>query len=213
MSTPQPGDQVTSNATGTDTEEPTDGDVATDQPGDGERSAGAGPDGVGAPEYSPTSVGAAVSVLSALLVTVVLASVSLTGSASAGLGTWTIVVALLRGHRKLVTVGSSLAFGGLLLAGLADAPAPPLLVGAICTLVAYDAGHYSVRLGTQLGPAASTARAEYVHIGVTAVVTTVTALAGYLVFRLGTGGQPAIAVVALLLAVLLLVSALYLTGE
>lgn len=162
------------------------------------------PDGVGTPEYSPARIAGGVAVVAVLLVVLTVGAVSLPALGVGGAGAWILTVALVRGQRRLVTAGTALVFGGLLLAGVTGASPLALLVGAVATVVAYDAAHYAVRLGHQLGRSAPTGRAEIVHVGVTAAVALGAAAVGYLVFELGTGEQPATALVALLLAAVFL---------
>ena len=96
----------------------------------------------------------------------------------------------------------------MLLAGVQGVRPPALLLGAVGTAIAYDAGRYAIGLGTQMRAGAPTRRAELVRVGATATVVTATAAAGALTFRVGTGGQPSTALVALLGATVLFVWAL-----
>lgn len=183
---------------------PVDGSADEPEPTDDERD----PDPVGEPTYEAPRIAAAAATVSALFATVVLAGTALLALAPAGLGAFVLVIGVARGRSRAVTLGVTMLFVGLLLAGAEGARPPALLLGAVGTGVAYDAGQYAIRLGEQLRAGAPTARAELVHVGATATVATATAGVGAVVFRVGAGGQPSTALVALLLATVLFVWAL-----
>jgi len=175
-----------------------------------ERVEGAGaadPEPVGEPSYEAPRIAAGAAVASAFLATVALASSTLLALGPAGFGAGVIAVAASEGRKRLISLGAALLFAGLLLAGMEGGSPPALLLGAVGVVVAYDAGRYAVRLGHQLR-GAPTARAELVHVGATATVATAAAAVGGVAFRIGGGGQPSTALVALLLATLLFVWAL-----
>jgi len=166
------------------------------------------PEPVGEPEYEAPRLSTAAAAGGALFATVVLAGSALLAIAPAGFGAGLLVLGVFRGSDRGVFAGSALLFGGLVLGGVQGARPPALLLAAVGVAVAYDAGQYAVTLGTQLRAGAPTRRAELVHVGATATVVTATAGVGALVFRVGTGGQPSTALVALLLATVLFVWAL-----
>lgn len=65
---------------------------------------------------------------------------------------------------QLVTAGTGGVFIALLAAGVFVVPTSVTLVGAaIMTIVAWDAGHNALSLGTQIGRGARTGRTEVVH--------------------------------------------------
>lgn len=163
---------------------------------------------VGEPSYAPAWIAAGAAVGAGLLVMAVLTSSLFVALGPAGFGVTAIAIGVFDGRRWVVSFGVFLLFAGLLLAGIEGARPPPLLLAAVGTAVAYDAGHYAVTLGEQLRAGAPTTRAELVHVGATTIVASAVAGAGTLTFRVGTGGQPSTALVALLLATVLLVWAL-----
>jgi hypothetical protein len=189
------------------TDEP---DPAGDEPSPAGGSAGDEPDPepVGEPAYEAPRIATGAAAVSALFATVVLSGAVLPVLAPAGFGAFVTVLGTVSGRRRAVTLGVAMLFVGLLLAGAEGARPPVLLLGAVGTAVAYDAGRYAIRLGDQLRGGAPTARAELVHVGATATVATATAGVGAVVFRVATGGQPSTALVALLLATVLFVWAL-----
>lgn len=176
---------------------------------DGESDPGDEPEPVGEPGYAPPRLSSAAAVAAGLITTVLLATSVLLAAVPAGFGAASLAIGLLRGYEEPIGVGVALLFGGLLVGGAYGARPTPLLLGAVGTAVAYDAGYYANRLGSQLGGDARTDRAELVHVGATTTVASATGGLGALFFRIGTGGQPSTALVALLLATVLLVWALF----
>lgn len=124
-----------------------------------------------------------------------------------GAGVVLLLIGVVQGWRRAVSVGSFIVFLGVVYAGLQDAPPEELLLAGASTVIAWDVGEQSINVGEQLGRAASTARGELVHTASSTVVGVITVSFGYLVFRLGTGGQPLTALVILLTAVIALVAA------
>lgn len=167
------------------------------------------PEPVGEPEYAPPRLSSTAAVVATLLVTALLASSLLLAAVPAGFGAAVLAIGLLRGQREWITTGVAVLFVALLLAGADSGQPAPLLLGAIGIAIAYDAGHYAIGLGEQLRADAPTARAELVHVGATTTVASATGGLGALFFRVGSGGQPSTALIALLLATILLVWALF----
>ncbi|MFB6129790.1 MAG: hypothetical protein ABEJ28_03105 [Salinigranum sp.] len=123
-------------------------------------------------------------------------------------GIFLLAAGLAVGRRGAVTLGAAALFADVVLAGATGAPVVPVLVGTVAAVVAWDVGLTAIGLGEQLGRAAPTTRLEAVHAGVGALVGAATAGLGYGVYRTASGGQPLLALVLLLLAGLLLASAL-----
>ena len=193
----------------TDGEPPSDdGSLATTADAGPTADADDGLDPVGEPAYAAPRIASGAAAAGALFATVVLAAGSPLALVPAGFGAGLLVLGVVRGSKRAVTVASGLLFAGVLLAGVQAARPPALLLGAVGTAIAYDAGRYAVGLGTQLRAGAPTRRAELVRVGATATVVTATAGVGALTFRVGTGGQPSTALVALLGATVLFVWAL-----
>lgn len=162
------------------------------------------------PEYDPAPFAGVAAVGSSVLVVIVLFTVSPAAVAVAGLGAWALTLVIYRGYTGLVTVTTGLLFGGVVLAGITSDEILPLVVAGIATAVAYDSARYGVRLGHQFGSEPTTIRGEVVHVTTTLGATGSAGLLGYLVYGVGGSDQPASAVIGLMLAVLLFVSALYL---
>lgn len=162
-------------------------------------------------EYQPAGVSTVVAVGASMVATVTLASVWLAASIGAGLGTVLLVAGLIRGSRKLVSVGAGAMLFSLVTAGLADAPVIPVVITAVAVLVAYDAAQYTVQLGKQVGADADTTSTELSHIGVTVAVTVACGTLGIGVFTLAPAQQPGIVLFTLLVAAVLFLSGLALT--
>lgn len=140
------------------------------------------------------------------------AATALTGSASGAAAALGGTVVLLAGvhtaRHGVVDIGGMVAFVGVAVAALADAPAPAVVLGTAATVVAWDAGTNAVSLGRQLGAEADTARAETVHALAGALVGLVTAGVGLALFEAGPTRQPVATLFVLLVAATLLVVAL-----
>ncbi|MFC4407466.1 DUF7519 family protein [Haloarchaeobius iranensis] len=147
---------------------------------------------------------AAVAALAAILT----ASV---GGVVAGLGIVALAPGLVVGSRRLVHAGGVVLAAGMVVAGATGAGAAAelfLLVGTAATVVAWDVGQNAVGLGQQLGQEAETTRAELAHIGATLVVGGVTVGVAYGLYQVAGTGQPLPALVMLLVAALVLTTAL-----
>lgn len=156
-------------------------------------------------DRSPARTSAGIAIIAGAVAIAVVSSA--TATVVGGLGLLLLIVGVIRGWRRAVTIGSFVVFLGILYAGLQDAPPEELLLAAASTVIAWDVGEQSINVGEQLGRAASTARGEVVHAASSTVVGVITVGFGYLVFRLATGGQPLTALVILLSAVIALVAA------
>ena len=105
--------------------------------------------------------------------------------------------------RRLIDLGTGLVFAGVLLSGvLRDASTVTLVVAGAATILAWDAAENATSLGGQIGAHSATpsARAELVHIGITAGVALVAVAIVLGVGRLGVDGLPFAALLGLLIA-------------
>jgi hypothetical protein len=154
----------------------------------------------------PARVGSA---LSLLVGTVAVAATLAGGTAAlvglAGLGG--LAVGLRRGETRLVTLGASALFAGVVLAGVFGAPPEPVLLAAAATVVAWDVGEHAVGLGAQVGRDAGTGRAELVHASGSALVASAAAAAAYLAFQT-LASQSLVALILLALGGLLIAALL-----
>ena len=133
---------------------------------------------------------------------------SLGGPAGTSIGFVGLLVLGLGLHRGIsgaVDIGAGLVFLGVLFGGLQGAPVEATVLGAVAAVVGWDLGTSAVELGSQLGREADTRRLEGVHLLSTLSVGLLTATVGYGAYVFGAGGQPAGAVVLLLLSVLFVV--------
>ncbi|MFC7029042.1 hypothetical protein ACFQJ5_17670 [Halomicroarcula sp. GCM10025324] len=119
-----------------------------------------------------------------------------------------LVIALLRGLRAAVPLGTFGLFIGAIAAGIQGAPVLPVLLGVTCAVLAGDIGNSSISIGNQLGRAADTTRLETVRVATSITVGVLTAGVGYGLYRSGTSGQPVVALGFLLVAAFLLVETL-----
>ena len=125
----------------------------------------------------------------------------LLGLALVGLG-------LVRGSRSGVTAGAVGLFVGALVAGAGGAPALAVALGVAAAVVTWDVGTNAIDVGDHLGREARTRRIEAVHAAASISVGVVTTGIGYGIYRATAAGQPLAALVLLLIAAVLLSSAL-----
>lgn len=115
---------------------------------------------------------------------------------------------LVRGTTGAVTTGAFGIFVAAIAAGAQGAPVVPVLASVVLAVVAWDTGGNAISVGEQLGRSAPTTRIEVVRGLASLAVGVLTAGVGYAIYRFGTGGQPAAAVVFLVLGAVLLIAAL-----
>ena len=157
---------------------------------------------------APARFSGRAAVLAALVATV---AIGVGAVPAAGLGALSIPVAglaLLRSSRRLLGVSVAFLLLGVLFAGLVGAPPESLLVAMVATVLVWDAGENAISVGEQLGREADTRRLEVVHLAAGTALATAVAGVGYAVYEVASGGQPAAAIVLLLLGAILLISTL-----
>lgn len=165
-------------------------------------------------EYRPALLSAVAAVGAAFLAVAALVALSLYASVAAGAGAVVLAAGLVTGTRRVATAGVAVMFAALLAGALAADGVVAVVVAALCTLVAYDAGQYAIRLGGHVGAAGSSTRAERRHLGTTLGLTAGCVVVGGGVFSLAPETQPGLVALALVLAAVLLVSGLaQLDGE
>lgn len=124
------------------------------------------------------------------------------------LGLSVVGIGLVRGSRGMVTAGAVGLFAGTLVAGAGGAPTLLIVLSVTATVVTWDVGASAISIGDQLGREADTTRIEAIHAAASISVGVVTAGIGYGIYRTTAAGQPLAALVFLLLAAVLLSSAL-----
>lgn len=123
-------------------------------------------------------------------------------------GVGLVVAGVGTGSRSRITVGSAGLFAGVIVAGVQGAAAGATLLGGAAAVLAWDTGTTAIGIGRQLGREASTRRLELVRLAASAVVGAVTIGAGYLLYDRAAGGQPLGTLLALVLATVLLLTAI-----
>lgn len=161
----------------------------------------------GATERPPT-LAASLALLSGFVSVFALGFGSVGALAAGAVGTVVLAGGLYAASRRLVALAGAAFLLGVLLAGGRGAAPEPLLVAALGAVLAWDLGEFALGVGEQLGREADTARLTLVHAASDLLVGVVGAGAIYGVFLATRGGQPASAVVFLLLGVVVLVAAL-----
>lgn len=148
----------------------------------------------------PVAVAAAVAVF-----------VSATAPAAVLVGGGGAVMLLLgarAGNRRLVTIGGSMLFLGVVLGSASGIQARFTLVSAAAAFVALDAGEHVVGLGHDVGPHSRTGQAVAVHVGLVSVVALLVAALSYTLYEFGPDSLPLAGLLALLFAVVFLAYAL-----
>jgi hypothetical protein len=108
-------------------------------------------------------------------------------------------------HRGVVTVGSFMIFLCVLISGVEGNTPGLLLVSMIGTILSLDLGQNAVSVGRQLSTDTFTRRGEFVHAAASTVVGALVGGVAYGIYFVAEDGQPAPALVFLVLAALLLV--------
>ena len=153
----------------------------------------------------PAPAAGRFAVLGALVVVVAGFVGSVTAAVIGVPGFVLVVVGIRTGRRLAITAGATFLLASTLAAGVLDASIPAVVVATIGTVLAWDMGRTAIDMGHQLGTAAVSSRPASLHAVATVVAGSLSAGIGYGVYRGTTSGQPAIAVIFLLLSVVVLV--------
>lgn len=159
-------------------------------------------------DRSPTRLSAVLAVAAALVAVLAAGLYSWLTLVLGVVGLFGLVGGVLAGRQAAVTAGSVGIFVGVVAAGTDGAPALVLLVGAVAAVVAWDSATNAISLGRQLGREAPTARLELVHATTTAAVGGGAVGLTYGLYALVEGGESLTALVLLVLAVVVIASAL-----
>ncbi|WP_115865423.1 DUF7519 family protein [Halorussus litoreus] len=159
-------------------------------------------------DRSPAMLSSALAITAAGLAAGTSALTSSLGLAGAGTGFVLVLAGVLRGSRRAITLGSVALLVGALVGGLASGAPYLLLPGVMATVLAWDLGEQAINVGEQLGREADTFQLEATHAAASTVVAVGAGGLGYGIYLFASGGQPVTALVFLLLAVVVLTSAL-----
>lgn len=158
-------------------------------------------------DHGPARFSSAVAVGAALLAVLVVASFAPVIAPVGAVGVAVLAVGLyVRGSRRLVSIGAAGLFvAALVAAALGALAATPTLVAVAAAMIAWDVGQNAVGVGHQLGRHVPTRRAELVHAAGSLVVATAITVLTYVVYLIANDGQPAAALVSLLVGAVLLI--------
>lgn len=107
--------------------------------------------------------------------------------------------------RRAVDAGTAVVFLGVVVSGVYGTPAPLLLIGALGTVVAFDAGDNAFSVGAQLSDDTDTRRGELAHVAASVAFGVLAAAFAYGVYlALGGTEQPIAGLLFLLLGAVLL---------
>jgi hypothetical protein len=159
-------------------------------------------------DRSPAQLSSALAVTAAAIAAGTSAFTSTIGLAVGTAGFLVVLAGVFRGSRRAVTLGSVALLVAALVGGLrADAPYL-LLPGVMATVLTWDLGEQAINIGEQLGRAAETTQLEATHAAGSTVVAVGAGGLGYGIYLLSSGGKPVTALVFLLVAAVVLTSAL-----
>ncbi|PSP56644.1 hypothetical protein BRC82_01860 [Halobacteriales archaeon QS_1_67_19] len=159
-------------------------------------------------DRSPARLSAALATTTAAVSAAASGLASLPALAIGAIGVLGVLVGVIRGVRRAVTLGAAGLLVAALLGGLTTPAWLLLLPGVMAAVLAWDLGEQAINVGEQLGRAADTTRLETTHAAASTVVAAGGAALGYGIFLVGSGGQAVTALVFLLLAAVVLTSAL-----
>ncbi|WP_276300206.1 DUF7519 family protein [Halorussus lipolyticus] len=159
-------------------------------------------------DRSPARLSSALAISAAALSAGASALSSTTALAGGLAGFALLTVGVVAGSRRGITLGAGVLLLGSLVGGLLSGAAYLLLPGVIATVLAWDFGEQAINVGEQLGRTADTTQLEATHAAGSTVVGVGAGALGYGVYLVSSGGQPVTALVFLLLAAVVLTSAL-----
>lgn len=129
-----------------------------------------------------------------------------------GLGLYALGIgALKRGlERRFVTAGVAFLFAGVLVTGVFQGTEPTMMLAAtVACVVAWDAGEQAINLGEHVGTASTSWSAALAHVAGTTLVGIGAIVVTLAIHSLDVTGLPLSALLALLMAALLALAALY----
>lgn len=155
----------------------------------------------------PPKLSSAIVLLAALGVLFITAVSVFTVTVSI-IGVVLTAVSLVRWSTRLFPLGVGALFGAILLAGLFGMAPVFLLTASFLVVVAWDVGQNGFSIAAEMGPGVSTLRIEIIHAVSSIVVLAAGSSVGYAVYLVMTGGQPVLALFALLVGIFTLLIAL-----
>ncbi|UPV98996.1 hypothetical protein M0R88_10700 [Halorussus gelatinilyticus] len=159
-------------------------------------------------DRSPARLSSALAVSAAALAAGTSALTTSTALALGVAGFVVVALGVVRGSRRAITLGATALLVGALVGGLFSGAPYFLLPGVIATVLAWDFGEQAINVGEQLGREADTTQLEVTHAAGSTVVGVGAGALGYGIYLVSSGGQPVPALVFLLLAAVVLTSAL-----
>lgn len=145
-----------------------------------------------------------VAAVGVLLIT----AVSVYTLVAGAIGIVLLVIGVVRGSSRLFTIGTAMLFGGVIIAGMLGMAPVFLVLAAFLVMITWDVGQNGFSIAEEVGHGIPTLRIELVHVVSSLIVFVIGVSIGYAVFLTATGGQPAIALIALLVGGIVLLIAL-----
>lgn len=157
---------------------------------------------------SPARLSASLSITAAAVAAGTSAIASTAGLPLGALGFLLVLAGVLLGSRRAVTLGAASLLVAVLVGGLSTVAPYLLLPGMMATVLAWDLGEQAINVGEQLGREAETTQLEVTHAAGSTIVAVGAGGLGYGIYLFASGSQPVTALVFLLLAAVVLTSAL-----
>ncbi len=139
---------------------------------------------------------------------VLITAVSAYTLVAGALGIVLLVTGVARGSSRMFTLGTAMLFVGIVIAGMLGMAPVFILLAAFLAAIAWEVGQNGFSIAEEVGHEAPTLRIELVHVVCSIVVLVAGVSVGYAVFLAATGGQPVLALVALLVGAVVLLVAL-----
>lgn len=161
---------------------------------------------VGVTEFDPEppTVALLPAMLAGLLALVVTTASSGIALAVGGPGAALLTLGGRNGNRRLVTIGGTLLFAGVVLAGATGLQPSVALAAGVLAAVAYDTGEHAVTLGYDVGRQARVTQNVAVHAVSSLGFASVVAGVAYAIYEFGPASLPVTGLLALLAAGVLL---------
>lgn len=159
-------------------------------------------------DRSPARLSSTLALVAGLTALGATAILSPSGAAIAAPGLVLLLLGVVRGSRRAVTVGCFVLLLGALAGGVLGPESPAVLIAVAATVLAWDVGEHAINVGEQLGREADTTSGEVAHAAASTLIGAGAATLGYLLYISVAGGKPLTALVLLLFAAIVLTSAL-----
>lgn len=159
-------------------------------------------------DRSPTRLSSALAVTAAALSAGTSGLASTLSLAAGAAGLLLVTLGVVRASRRAVTLGAATLLVAALVGAILASLQVLVLPGVMAAILAWDLGEQAITVGEQLGRETETTNLEVAHAAGSTAVAVSSGGIGYAIYLVAAGGQPVTALVFLLLAAVVLTSAL-----